>query len=261
MKRILLTVSFLCSIFIATATTASHHTSDDSGKLDVNGNFRLFLKHNNITIMSEYIGRIEGADSKYRYQSLSLGPYYRIHDNIKLGIFYKTQFGARHDNDWVRPEVVGEHWVWQDNRKRDEHLGIADITFRFFVPFVTNKNLMFELKNRYLFNSFNKQHTITTRPGLRYFIFHKRKPLLNLFIQYDLYFPLNYGVTTIYEQWLYAGFLYHFTQSFQAGLYASYKQQTWGPSKQFKSSFPDEDFKETHSSFIIGITAIGRIDF
>lgn len=34
-------------------------------------------------------------------RSLTLGAYARAHRNLKLGVFYQVQNGARHDNDWT----------------------------------------------------------------------------------------------------------------------------------------------------------------
>ncbi len=255
--RLHLTI-FILMFFLAGSLLVAHDHNSESGILEGSGSARIFLKHGDTTLMTDYTGRIEGVDHEYQYQALTIGPYYRLHDNIKIGAFYRLQFGVLHEDDWIEDRDNPGDWTWRDTKKRDEHVGIGDITFRFLVPFIPGKNLVFEFKNRYLYNTFNNHHTLKTRPGLRYFIFYNKKPVLNIFAQYEMYFPLNYGVVTIYEQWLYGGFLAHFTDEFHAGLYGAYKKIVWGPSDEARDAGVGKDFKERYSAYIIGVVAMGR---
>lgn len=112
------------------------------------------------------------------------------------------------------------------------------------------------MKNRYLYNAYNDNQTITVRPGITWFWLDGLEPFLNINLQYELYFPLNYGVSTIYEQWLYLNVLYHMNSNFKAGIFGALKKVTWGASEEFKELFPDEEYAVTYLSYVIGVSAI-----
>ena len=162
------------------------------------------------------------------YRALTLGSYYRASKNLKVGAFYRLQRGARHDDDWID---LNPGWGWRDTSDRTEHVLIADATPRFLLGFLPGKNWVFSLKNRYEFNTFNSQHTITVKPGLTYFLLKDRAPLLNFTAYYEAYIPLNYGSTFLYAQWPALDVLLHISSAVKADFSASYKTVTWSTSE------------------------------
>jgi hypothetical protein len=197
----------------------------------------------------------EGFESPYR--ALTLGSYYRVSKNLKVGAFYRVQQGARHDDDWI---VIGTGWGWRDTKDRTEQVLIADVTPRFLLGFLPGENWVFALKNRYLFNAFNDQHTLAVRPGLTYFLLKDRAPFINLTVYYDMYFPLNYGSTLIYAQWPSLDALLHLSTTLKADFSVSYKTVTWSTSDDvWQSAEPAYEVRAHALVFGLGIlTSFGE---
>jgi hypothetical protein len=180
------------------------------GVVEMENHLRLFLKHGDFTSVAELVGRWEGESFEFRYRALTLGGYYRVTRQLKLGNFYRVQQGERHDDDWID---LNPGWVWRDTRKRTEQLLILDASPRFLLGFLPDRNWVFILKNRYLFNTFNHRHTLTIRPGVTYLLLRGRDPFLNFSFNYDLYVPLNYGSSFLYAHWPYLNMLYHLSSA------------------------------------------------
>jgi hypothetical protein len=61
------------------------------------------------------------------------------------------------------------------------------------------KNWVFMLKGRFLYNTFNSEMSVLARPELTYFLIVDRVPVLNVTASYEMYFPLNFGSTVLYQ--------------------------------------------------------------
>ncbi len=250
----LLPVYVLLLVVMSRYAMAEHIPGSEKAN-GLEGAVRIFTGTEKITFMGEAVGGY--LDEGDRHIGIfGAGPYVRAHENLLIGAFYRLQRGIRHDDDWIWRNAG---WEWKDVTSRNEHLGIGDITPRFLAGFLPGKNWVFELKTRYLYNFTNDEQTITVRPGLMFYLFRDGIPFINFYLQYELYFPLNYGVTTIYEQWAYAGAIYHVSASVQLGVYGAYKRVTWGPSEDVDRLFPDEEYKVSSAYFIAGMMAIIRI--
>lgn len=186
-------------------------------------------------------------------QTFSLGGYYRLLDFLKLGFFYRLAFGLRHDNDWINQN--GSSWAWADTSGRGESFMIVDATPRVLLSFLPGESWVGELKTRYFYNFFNQQQTLTLRPGLTYFWLKDDQPFLNFFLQYEMYFPLNYGQATIYEQWLYLGALYHWSKAFKVGPFVAYHAENWGTSASYFAKF-NQTYLIQDDSVLYGLTAV-----
>jgi len=241
-------------LFAAAEVRADHvaPTAPKSRVMEYEANLRAFVKKGKIDYFGEIKGRWEDEDSEFRYRSFTLGPYYRVHKNVKIGAFYRFQLGARHDDDWVQPPSL---WDWKDSRKRGEHVFILDATPRAQLSFLPGENWVLALKTRYLYNTFNKQSTLKLRPGLTYFWLKGLDPFMNFFLQYEVYLPLNYGESSIYETWLYAGTLYHATEHVKIGGFGALRNVVWGTSQEWK----DKDdgtwgtYKVDYKSLTLGL--------
>lgn len=245
-------ISFLL-LFIQNIVKASNVPETGTHVQEAEYNFRIFMKKDNINFMGETLGRFEGSDKEFRKRSLTLGPYLRLHSNLKIGGFYRLQQGVWHDDDWIFED---DDWKWRDTTSRSEHLFLFDMTPRVALSFLPGRNWVAEMKNRYIYNTFNDHQTITVRPGITYFWLDNFQPFINFYLQYEIYFPLNYGTTLIYERWIYLGALYHVNSMIKLGIYGAERQVIWGSSKDFKERFPDKDYEMTYKTYMIGVSAI-----
>jgi hypothetical protein len=208
------------------------------------GSFQPFL---------ELAGRFEDAEYQFRYRALTAGSYFRVHRNLKLGAFYRLQTGALHDDDWG---MQAGTWGWADTRDRMEHLLILDASPRFLLDFLPGRNWVFMLKGRYELNSFDLQQTLLVQPGLTYFWMRNREPVLNISLNYGLYFPLNFGDTLIYEHAPYLELLYHLSPTVKLELTGTYRLRTWSTSEDFLSEFDGATYSARSGSFVLGFGAV-----
>jgi hypothetical protein len=193
---------------------------------------RVFVQAQQFEPYAELLGRFEDTDFQFRYRSLTLGSYYRVLPNLKVGLFYRLQAGARHNDDWIEmPTPSG--WGWRDTRGRYENILIADVSPRFIVGFL-DRNLVFMLKNRVEYNFFNSEMSALVRPGLTYFYMVDREPRAEISLQYAVYFALNFGEAPIYSYAPYLQVLYHITQNFQFVGGLSYVTANWSTSADAK---------------------------
>lgn len=221
--------------------------------------FRAFMKLGPANAMLETTSRREPWNANYH--SVRVGGYYSLARGVKAGMFYKRQWGARHDDDWiVTGDAATARAKWAPTAERGEDIFMLDLTPRAELGFMPGGPWVTELKARYEANLLNGQQTIKLRPGLTYFWFGPEKPVATLFARYELYLPLNYGVSSIYERWLYLGGLYHLNDVFQVGPFLAHRAITWGTSESFKRLFPDEGYETTLGWWQAGVTVSLRFD-
>ncbi len=236
----------------ATPSRASHAAPPAESVSEYESNLRFFYKTGQFQWAAEARARWEYANL-LPYRDLTLGPYYRLHKNLKVGAFYRIQQGARHDDDWVEPRK-GE-WIWQDTSRRSEHVFILDATPRMELPIGSRGSWVGALKNQYLIDTFNNHRTYKLRPELNYFWMKGLNPFMNFFVHYEVYFPLNYGVSSIYETWLYTGGLYHYKQNVSLGGYLALRDAIWGSSADWKKQ-SSEDYRVKYKANVIGLLVI-----
>jgi hypothetical protein len=184
-----------------------------------------------VDLMLEGLGRTEYVDPKLQsFESLTLGGYYRLLKNLKVGAFYRLQAGAHHDNDWTLQGITAD-WGWNDTHARLEHLLMLDASPRFLLDFLPGKSWVLMLKGRYIYNTFQNEMSVLAQPELTYFWVQDRVPVLNVSLSYAMYFPLNFGGTLIYESYPYLTVLWHATPDLGIELSGAYKTTTWTTSK------------------------------
>ena len=164
---------------------------------------RLFLKHEPWLLYAEIYDSWQ-TDSRNQ-RSVTLGTYYRLLDNLKVGAFYLGQQGVRHDEDWQQGS--DGVWHWADTRSRLENVLVLDASPRAELEFLPGTHWVGELKARYFYNftESDSRQALVLRPGLTYFWLRDGQPFLNFFLQYEMWFPLGFGSKTIYETWAYLG--------------------------------------------------------
>ncbi len=230
MIKYLLALLTFCSI----AWGHDHVPGDETHIPEYETNARVFVKKDKVTGMAEARGRWQDAKQSFRYRALTLGPYVRLFKNLRVGGFYRAQAGARHDADWISENGK---WKWRNTNNRTEHLAIGDVTPRVMLDFLPGKRWVFELKNRYEYNFFNDLQTFSTRPGLTYFWFRGGEPFVNFFLQYEVWLPLNWSDHTVWETWVYGGFLFHVNDWLKMGLFGAWRETQWSATPSFKQKF------------------------
>lgn len=238
MKRSVLLVILLCGVTVA-VSWAEHFPSIPTGGLEVHNHARLFTYRGDLSGMVEYVGRFEQPGLEYRYQALTVGGYYRVHRNLKAGLFYRVQVGARHDDDWV---ATSPGWGWADTSRRFEHIAMADLTPRVRLGFLPGGNWVASVKNRYGYNVSNGLQTALVRPGLTWFWIVDREPRLNVSAQYATYLSLSFGDRWWYRHGPYLNLLYHATPFLQVDATLAYESIYWTESEDFRALHPGETY-------------------
>lgn len=189
------------------ALPAAAQSDPPEGFVELEMLSRLFLDVEEWDPMAELVGRFEGEDFEFGYRALTLGTYYRLHENVKAGAFYRIQQGARHDEDWgVRYDGDLRR---EGTTDRTEQVLIADVTPRFLFDFLPGEDWVFAVKNRYHFNTYNTNQSLLVRPQLTYFWIEDREPVLNVTGAYGVYLALNFSDQLVYEHAPYLDAIYH----------------------------------------------------
>jgi hypothetical protein len=222
------------------------------GVVEFQGRSAVLLNLGSLELTFEALGRLEDVEHVLRYRSLTLGGYYRLLPNLKVGAFYRQQVGARHDNDWVPTGPPQWSWLWQDATGRLENLLLLDVSPRFQLDFLPGRNWVIMLKGRYLYNFTNGAQSILARPELTYFWLIDREPFLNISLSYDLYFPLNFGQTLIYQQYPYLDFIYHLTPNVMLELGGAFKSTAWSAGTPWRDwGLPVSEYPVIFNSWVI----------
>lgn len=250
--------------FSVSSVGASHHVPGEAdpnlpdAAFEIYTHGRLFYSFDLLSGMLEYAGRFEDGNMEFRYQSVTIGGYYRLHRNVKAGAFYRLQFNVRHDDDWIEE---GTSWLWADAAGRAEHILMADFTPRFQLSFLPGKNWLFSVKNRYEYNVNRAEHSLLVRPGLTYFLIRDREPVLNLSLQYATYLSLNFGAVPWYRHGPYFNVLYHLSPNLQIDIGASRQSIYWSESDQFLADFPTSTYADNiYSPWVVDVGFIIRLN-
>ena len=113
---------------------------------------------------------------------------------------------------------------------------MLDVSPRFLLDFLPGRTWVLLVKGRYIFDTFNLQHSILARPQLTWFWLRDRDPFLDFTVSYEAWFPLNYGTTLIYESYPYLSVGYHLSPEIMVELAGSYKTTVWSTSQEVLAS-------------------------
>jgi hypothetical protein len=187
------------------------------------------------------------------YKELTLGSYARVEKHLKLGAFYRLQYGARHDDDY-QFDSPG-HWSWRDTTRRPESVLILDATPRAEL----GGNFVGSLKVRGEHNVFNGQTSLLVAPELAWFWMDGLTPRATVFLRFETYFPLNFGETTVYERWWYLAGLWHAEPWLSLGPSIALRDEIWSTSAQFRAKNPGADYKVLYRSWVPGFSVVARL--
>jgi hypothetical protein len=209
------------------------------------GDLRALVKKDWVTYFAEFKAR-QDFDG-LRFRSVMVGPYFNYWDHLRLGIFYQQQTGWRYETDWEKVDGV---WRWDQANGRTEHMLVLDVTPRTELAFMPGEWLA-ELKLRYRFSSLNHQQTLVARPGLTYAWKRDDATLLDLFLQAEFYFQMNFGLSDLAETWLYLGALHPVSQAFQFGGFGALRSAHW--------ETPGNNVTIAQS-FVLGVFGVFQLD-
>jgi hypothetical protein len=233
--------ALVCAVMVmaaAAAAIADHIPIPPDGALTFQARTALIADFGDADLVAELLGGQESVDQSFRiHESLTLGGYYRVLTNLKLGAFYRLQAGVHHDNDWVATGIPSPGWVWKDTSTRFESLLMLDASPRFLLDFLPGRDWVFMLKGRFIYNaSFENELSLMARPELTWFWIQDRVPILNVSLSYELYFPLNFSTTLLYQSYPYLTLLWHATPELGVELGVAWKTTTWSASKELVDS-------------------------
>jgi hypothetical protein len=207
------------------------------GQLELQSRAQLVAATGSWDVLAELSGMLYSPSAPLStFESVTVGGYYRVIPNLKVGVLARLQAGARHDDDViaVNPPTTTD-WVWNDTSQRLEGVLMADVSPRFQLGFLPTGNWVLLLKNRFEYNTWNGQMSFMTRPELTWFWIRDRDPFVNLSLSWEIYFPLNFGSTVVYQDYPYLTALWHATPEVGIEIAGAYKttvwstSNTWGP--------------------------------
>lgn len=230
---------------------ANHFPADQDSGSDLEFTTRLFYIKEQWTHLAEISAANQFEDQNYR--AVLLGSYFRFHENIRAGLFYKRQYGFRHNSDWVEDPIVA--WKWKNTNDRGEDLAIVDLSPRFLLSFLPGTNWTLDLKTRFEYNVYNGNQNLRLIPTLTYYWIRKDRPFLNFYVQHEQTLPLSHESVTSGEEWLYFGLLYHLNPTWQVGLSASKKTMSWKSTPEF-TELTGASYSTKNSGEAVGLLVI-----
>ena len=255
LKRIIIN-NFLLILFLifSSVVHASHIPLDQSRNNDLEFTARFFYSADKWTSLAEIFKADQVQDQQYK--SFLLGSYYRFHENIRAGLFFKRQYGFRHNADWIVDSVVD--WRWRNTNDRAEDLVIFDLSPRVLLPFLPGDGWTFDFKTRYEYNFFNKDQYLRLVPTVTYYWIHNDSPFINVYVQAEQAFPVNFKSEGPTEKWLYLGLLYSFDSQWQVGLSTSKKEMSWKSTDEFVQ-LTGASYNNKNSSTAMGLLLIYKL--
>lgn len=258
MKRII--TSLVVFMAAAAAFGQQHVPIFTQGLVDLQGRTQLIATIDNLDLLAEGVGLLQDADFHFQYRALTLGGYYRVLPNLKLGAFYRLEAGARHDNDVLANSSTTQQFNWADTTTRLESVLMADVSPRFLLPFLPGQNWVLMLKSRFIYDTFNNEMSILAWPELTYFWIVDRVPILNASVGYELYFPLNFGSSLPYQSYPSLTLLWHATPEVGVELSGAYKTTTWSTSSSWSTAGWDP-YSTPVSTWTVSLGAVITLTF
>lgn len=245
-------IKFLFLVFLSHFVLAHDHVPG-SGEShthvhDYQMNLRLFKRiHEKWNLMVE----LENITHEERNDELQilLGGKYRFSPKIKFGAYVGTNWGMRHDEDWIKKQAPD--WGWRNTKSRDEQFVVLEAIAR--EDFELIRNLVAELRLRaFQTMRFDKQ-TIRLRPKLMTTFFKEGRSYCSLFFMHEIYIPMNYSSEDLYAQWTYVGILFHGKNRVDWGPFISIGKEVWSPDKKLLQKTTTDSWKVEEEAIRLGL--------
>jgi hypothetical protein len=188
------------------------------------------------------------------YRALTAGSYAKVEKHLKVGAFYRLQYGARHNDDWTNPGPG--RWEWEDTTRRPEHVLILDASPRvnLFKSFVASMKVRFER------NFFSAEDVLKVEPELAYFWMDGLTPRATFFVRHEVDFSLNFGKNPVWQRWYYVAALWHANPHLSLGPKAALREEVWSTSTAFRSSAPSNPgYATLFRSWVLGFDLVAKL--
>lgn len=253
MTRTTVKAALLAVVFAAARASAAPSPAAPAGRpVDYEFSQAAFVRAGAFSPVAETTERWQ-YEGLRPYKDLTVGSYARVERHLKIGAFYRLQYGARHDDDW-KFDAPGR-WSWRDTTGRPESVFIFDVTPRAELV----KGLVGSVKTRWEHDFFNRQNSLIVAPELAWFWMDGLAPRATFFLRYETWLPMNFGETTEYERWGYAAALWHANGWLSLGPQVALRDEVWTASSQFRSLNPGADYKVWRRSWVPGFTLVAHL--
>lgn len=247
-----ITASFLLLALAASAALAAPAPAVPRGRLpEYEASVRVMGRAGRLEPLADLTERWQ-FERQRPSRALMLGSYGRVHRNLKLGVFYQVQSGARHDDDWTK-DGAGT-WLWRPTTNRPENIMILDATPRASL----GGRFVGALKVRYEHNYFNGQRSLKLEPEIAWFWLDGLSPKATLFLRHGSYIPLNFGTRSYYERWWYLAGLWHPSPSVSVGPSLALRDVVWTTSSAYAAASRGGSYRVLYRSFVWGFTLLIR---
>lgn len=192
------------------------------------------------------------------YKDVLVGSYVRAEEHLKLGAFYRLQYGARHNDDWSQA-TPSSPWGWRNTTDRPESVLVLDATPRARLPFLPGGNWTGSLKLRYEYNLFDREETLKVEPELAWFWLDGLTPRATVFLRYETDLALNFGDARVWARWWYLAALWHAKPWLSLGPQVALRDETWTTSSPWRASNPGSSYTVLYRSWVPGFTVVARL--
>ncbi len=253
--------TLLC-IFLAAAGSgafADHIPIPPDGVLEYEARTAVIVQLGSFDLLADLTGEMDKGNLALQYRALTVGGYYRLLKNLKVGAFYRLQAGVWHDDNWVsNAPIVTPGWVWQDTTGQYEHVLMLDASPRFLLDFLPGRSWVLMVKGRFVYDSFENELSTVLRPELTFFWLVDRQPFLDFSAAWEAWLPLNYGSTLIYESYPWLAVNYHVTPELMLQLAGAYRSTVWSTSAQVAGQTADlpNSYQVTYSRWLLSVGVI-----
>ena len=189
-------------------------------------------------------------------RALTMGGYGRVHENLKLGVFWRVQSGMRHDEDWINPGPG--LWSWRVTTNRPEQVLVLDATPRALLSFLPGGRWTGSFKVRYEHNFFNGHRTVKLEPELAWFWMEGLNPRATIFARHESYLPVNFGEGPYYERWWYLAGLWHASPDLSLGPNVALRDELWSTSSDYRRATNGGSYRSLYRSLMWGFTVVLR---
>jgi hypothetical protein len=221
---------------------------------------RLFLRAGRFQPLAEAAQRWQ-YDHRVPYRSATLGTYARVARPLKVGAFYKLQYGARHDDDWgpLYDSGAGSDWGWQNVSYRPESLLLLDVFPRMELPFL-GEGWVGSMRMRFEHNWFNGQNVLRLEPEISYFWMNGLTPLATFVARHETALALNFGQRRVWQRWHYVSGLWHARTWLSLGPSLGIREEVWSTSTSFSSELPGRTYQTLFRAWVLGFNVAARLN-
>lgn len=230
--------------------TGFAHDHSPHGEQQIFEEFQLryFKKVNSYRFLTEFKVRNSFDNTLEHHLKLALNR--RVLKGLKIGAIYQIQKNERHNDDWEF--FSRKKWFWKNHKDYYENIFGGFLTARYLLSTLW----MTEFRVQYEVNSSNGHQLLKLRPGLQYFWLRNGSPLVNIFLRYEHYLPLNFGDYQMFQSWVYLGSLFHINKQNKVSIHTSIGGWNWSTSREARLKLPAEPYSVREEAQVFGLTYI-----